>query len=224
MRLRWFMILFIMMAKTMEKYRNKVNRKGLTMGYVDYRLTKRTGLANGFTNIIQNLGGAGRLVDKVIVGFCDVTLDGLHGGEDVMTGPYWSQPNAVADSSLEINLRYNDRDEYTRNLDNLATIFNEARVAETLPPYVSQAEYSGLESTTAITTTTMQSQAMRTSLESAFCWIGLKVKRGERINNQGLDLIYKTEIGGVDNHQLKVWIALKKVARIENGLLTCYFA
>lgn len=211
-------------GETMEKYRNGKGKE-ITMSYVDYRLTKRTGEANGFENIIQDIGGAGRLVDKVIVGFADTQLTGLHGGEDVITGPYWSQANAVADTSLEVNIRYNDRDEYTRNLDNLATIFNESKVAENgNPPYVSQGEYSSLESTTAITTTTLQGQVMRTSLEGAFCWLGFKIKRGERINNQGMTLVYKTAIAGVDTHQLKIWIALKKVARIENGLLTCYFA
>ena len=211
-------------GETMEKYRNGKG-KSITMSYVDYRLTRRTGEANGFGNIIQDIGGAGRLVDKVIVAFCDTELDGLHGGEDLLTGPYWSMANAVADSKLEINIRYNDRDEYTRNLDNLATIFNEAKVAESgNPPYVSQAEFSSLESTTAITTTTLQGQNQRVSLEGALCWLGFKIKRGERINKQGMSLIYKTSIAGADTHELKIWIALKKVAHIENGLLTCYFA
>lgn len=211
-------------GETMEKYRQRVNRTGLTMSYVDYRLTRRTGPVNTFSSIVQNLGGAGRLVDKVILGLTDSSQTGAQ-NEIVILNNYVAIANGQVGAPLTLNIRYNDRDEFTRDLDNPAVQLNESRVAEQgAPMYVTTSEYSSILQPTSITSNNIETRDTRTGLQGSLVWNSFRLKRGERVNNQGIDLVYKTGIVGVDAHELKVWLALRKVARIENGLLTCYFA
>ncbi len=50
-----------------------------------------------------------------------------------------------------------------------------------------------------------------------------RLNRAERVNNKGIDLVYKNTVPG-GNYTLRVWLEMLKVATIENGRMECYFA
>ena len=82
--------------------------------------------------------------------------------------------------------------------------------------------------TSSITAETLEghAQASKTvGLETLFRWNSIRPNKGERINNKGIDLIYKIPSGLTDDtYTLRVYIELLKVATIENGRFNCYFA
>jgi len=211
-------------GETMEKYRRGKGSK-LQFGYVDYRCTRRTGDAAFFTGgFDQNVGGAGRMVDKVIVCCADTELSGDDGGQGLLTNQYFSQAPTSATREMSINVRYNDRDIYTSDLDNLSTIFHETSRAEGLGSNVNvpKGMYT-MKNFSAITENTIQGIEQDTDLGGKICYQSFKFERGERVNNQGITLNYTNNITGANDSTLFVWIALKKIATLENGRLDCYF-
>ena len=210
---------------TMEKYR-RGKGSDLQFAYVDYRLTRRTGSTAVWSGgVVQNVGGAGRMVDKVIVGLADTDLAALDDGALTLTNRYFAQSPNLTTREISVNVRYNDRDEYTRDLDNLSTLFMETSKAEGVgsEPHVPKALYSAYQGDS-ITENTVHGRNQREQLVESFCYQGFRLKRGERVNNQGIDIIYTNDItGALDNHTLFVWIALKKIATLKDGVLDCYF-
>ena len=90
-------------------------------------------------------------------------------------------------------------------------------------PFVPKQFYSPFQAD-ATTTTTLHGRNQQNQLNESFCYQAFKLKRGERVNNQGIDLLYSSDLGlALDNHTLFVWIALKKIATIQNGHMDCYF-
>ncbi len=202
---------------TMEAFRNKANKSGLTYQYHDYRLTKRTASTPAtWTNLVQNVGGAGRFVDKVVVRIGNDTLN----KEKTLFNSYYSQfPSA---GGTTFNIRYNDRYEFPIDRDNSALLFQTMKSAEGQVPFITRQEYSR-EMTNTITNRTFEGIDQRTSLGGNLHYLAVKPEREERINNQGIDIILKGT-WPAESLTLMVWISLRKVARLQNGVLSCYFA
>ena len=202
---------------TMEAFRNKANKSGLTYQYHDYRLTKRTASTPAtWANLVQNVGGAGRFVDKVVVRIGNDTLN----KEKTLLNSYYSQfPSA---GGTTFNIRYNDRYEFPIDRDNSALLFQTMKSAEGQVPFITRQEYSR-EMTDTITARTFEGIDQRTSLGGNLHYLAVKPEREERINNQGIDIILKGT-WPAESLTLMVWISLRKVARLQNGVLSCYFA
>ena len=78
-----------------------------------------------------------------------------------------------------------------------------------------------------ITNSTFEGHEQRlvtTGLGGRFRWTAFRLNRGERVNNKGIDLIYKNTVPAGTNYTLRVWLELLKVATIEGGEMTVYFA
>ena len=202
---------------TMEAFRNKADKSGLTYQYHDYRLTKRTASTPAtWANLVQNVGGAGRFVDKVVVRIGNDTLN----KEKALLNSYYSQfPSA---GGTTFNIRYNDRYEFPIDRDNSALLFQTMKSAEGQVPFITRQEYSR-EMTDTITARTFEGIDQRTSLGGNLHYLAVKPEREERINNQGIDIILKGT-WPAESLTLMVWISLRKVARLQGGRLDCYFA
>ena len=211
-------------GETMEKYR-RGKGSDLQFGYVDYRCTRRTGTAAQFaTGFDQNIGGAGRMVDRVVCALENTTFGAGTQPEELLTNQYYSQgPNQPA-RKLKTNIRYNDRDKYATDLDNLSVIFRETGRAEGLgsEPHVPKAYYSPFQ-VPSISVATIQGNNQSVSFARRFCYNAFKIDRGERVNNQGITLTYTSDITGEEDSTLFVWTALKKIATIKNGYMDSYF-
>lgn len=204
----------------MDKYREK-NKSGLTFQYVDYRLAKRTGNQAAFANLNFQLGGNGRLVSKVIMGlqrnenFTPVSLLNGVGAKDVLPA-----------ESLSINLLYNDLYEFNVDRSNTALLFHTTQHAEGKVPMVTRDEYQ-TSGVSALTTETMEGHAQNSGaagIGGLFRWTAIRPNKGQRVNNKGMDLTYKATGLPADNYTLRVYLEMLKVAKIENGQFSCYFA
>ncbi len=201
----------------MESFRNKANKSGLTYQYHDYRLTKRTSDKSAtWSNLIQNIGGAGRFVDKVVV---RIGSDDSN-KEKTLLNHYYSQHPTTGTSTF--NIRYNDRYEFPIDRDNTALLFQTLKTAEGEVPFVTRQEYSR-EMVNTITERTWEGNQQRSSLGGNLHYLAVKPEREERINNQGIDLVFKGVFPD-ESLTLMAWVSLRKVARIKDGKLDCYFA
>jgi len=206
-------------GEIMEKYRQQ--NPSLTFQYVDYRLAKRTGDQTEFSDLTFQLGGNGRLVSKVIMGlqrnsnFTPVSLLNGVGAKDV-----------PAAQSLSLNLLYNDLFEFNTDRSNAALLFHTTQHAEGKVPMVTRDEYQ-TSGVTALTTETMEGHVQSSGddgLGGLFRWTAIRPNKGQRVNNKGMDLTYKATGLPADDYTLRVYLEMMKVAKIENGRFSCYFA
>ena len=203
------------MAKYVEQNPRKVFQ------YEDYRLAKRTGDQTAFAKLVFNVGGNGRLVSKVISG---LQKDADYVSRSLLLGDAVSKSGG-AGSELKINMRYNDRFEFSVDRDNRALHFHTTQQAEGLVPMVASEQYSA-NPVNSLTTSTFEGRAQNNGdvgLAACFNWTALKPNRMERINNKGIELHYDATVGA-GTYTLRVYLELQKVAVIENGLFDCYFS
>lgn len=203
----------------MEKYAQQ-NPK-LTFQYVDYRLAKRTGDEAAFTDLIFPLGGNGRLVSKVILGlqknenFTPVSLCNGVVAKDV-----------PAAQTISLNLLYNDLYEFNVDRKNTALLFYTTQAAEGKVPMVTRDEYQ-TTGVSALTAETFEGHAQNSGtagLGGVMRWTAIRPNKGQRVNNKGMDLIYKATGLPAETYTLRVYLELLKIATIEDGRFSCYFA
>lgn len=210
-------------GEVMQKYAEQ--NKQLTFSYVDYRLAKRTGDENAFSNLTFPIGGNGRLVSKVL--FALQPHSSLV-SRSLLLGNCARAPDP--DQELTMNLRYNDRFEFSIDRSNKALLFHTTQQAEGQVPMVLRDEYAK-SGTTAVprkmlTSDTFEGHAQSSDigLYGNFNWTAVKPNRNERVNNQGMDLVYKSPTLPAGNYTLRVYLELLKVATIKDGQFNCYFA
>jgi hypothetical protein len=206
-------------GEVMEKY--KQQNPSLTFQYADYRLAKRTGDQAAFADLTFQLGGNGRLVSKVIMGlqrnenFTPVSLLNGVTAKDV-----------PAAQSLSVNLLYNDLYEFNVDRKNPALLFHTTQSAEGKVPMVTRDEYQ-TSGVSALTAETMEGHAQNSGavgIGGLFRWTAIRPNKGQRVNNKGMDLTYKATGLPADTYTLRVYLEMLKVAKIENGMFSCYFA
>jgi len=196
----------------------------LTFQYVDYRLAKRTGNQAAFADLTFPVGGNGRLVSKVILGlqknenFTPVSL---------CNGVIAKDAAGTTDAnSLSLNLLYNDLFEFNTDRSNSALLFHTTQSAEGRVPMVTRDEYQ-TSPTSALTAETMEGHAQSSGtigLGGLFRWTAIRPNKGQRVNNKGIDLVYKSPALPAETYTLRVYLELLKVATIEDGQFNCYFA
>ena len=207
-------------GEIMRKYAEQ--NKKLTFQYVDYRLAKRTGATGAFTNLVFPIGGNGRLVSKVMF-----AMDASKNYTPVSLLNGVVATDTPAAETLSINLLYNDLYEFNRDRVNPALLFHTTQHAEGLPPMVTRDEYQ-TSSVSALTTDTFEGYSQNddiSGLRGLSRWTAIKPNKGQRVNNKGIDLTYKSSaMPGAVNYTLRAYLELVKTATIEAGEFECYFA
>ncbi len=214
----------------MIAYQN-ANRQ-MSFTYMDYRSMKRTLArtgANGAEDFIQNLGGAGRIVNKAI--FCvrdnednaQSILNRYNGIPADVTYDHEDQDTSSA-GSVTTNLKYNDTYVYPIDVSNMARHFHNVVASEGKVPFVSREMYSDQAESIGAVTTEGQDQA--TDLAGKFFWQSIRLNKNERVNSRGIELYQKivTLPAGSSGYELIAWLELVKVATFDDGYLECYFA
>ena len=122
----------------------------ITINHFDYRHSK-TSLTSAVAaqQNIRNLGGAGRIVTKVITGVQSDNTD-----QRSTTGQYHAMvptpdytfgetpTGAKENGSIAYNIKYNDKFLYPIDVKNSARHFHNVAQAEGVPPFVTREEYS----------------------------------------------------------------------------------
>jgi len=188
-------------------------KDGLVFSYQDFQLTKQSLTADQASNVNRNLGGAGRLVDKV---FWFVSNE--NASTNTLLGPL----NAVSpdgEGKLTANLRINDKYLYPIDITNPSRHFHNLTHAQSGVPYLSMDEYCNFGSGAAgkgglVGTLEGYNQ---NEMSGQFFYHGIRNNMNERINSQGvtLEASYTTLAGG--NYTLFAWISVAKEVRIQDG-------
>jgi len=209
----------------MEQYRQA--NPNMTFSYVDYQFVKRTvPVAEYTTGLIQNLGGAGRIVNKVFVG-TQVTSDDSQAllNDYVAEGPGFG---ATTVGTVTTNLKYNDNFLYPIDVSNNARHFHNVFSAEGRVPYISRDLYRGEGQLATNNTATPGSVEFEdypadTQLAQKFFYTAYRLNKGERVNSRGIEL-YDTRatMGGAGT--MRAYLQVVKVASLRDGIFTTVFA
>ena len=212
----------------------------MSWNYVDYRLTKRSyieGASTVQTPQVLNVGGAGRIVNKLIVGMFD---DGAGTtGKNVLNGFHSkSASNNTANlnvGQLTTNVRYNDHYLYPIDRTLSAIQFHDVVQTEQNVPYVSRDQYNqegGGTTGGGLAATFYNGHSCRgpnTGIRGNFCWNAHRLNRNERINSRGIELetLYSAlpdANGTGSTFTQRCWIEIVRTATLRDGFMDCYWA
>jgi len=208
----------------MERYR--MANQDMSFTFVDYRLVERsTGQTAVESGIVQNLGMANRQVSRIVA---TLAPPATTTNETTIMGQYQSlaplvTANGVQDSKTRYNIRYNDRFEFTSDVDNPARLFSILTESEGVP-FLSRFDYS--EQGTILGGYTAQYQLegtynMGNNLEGQFFYLGTRLTNG-RVGQRGIEVHLTGTFANLD--LLRVYCEYMRVARLSNGYIEVFNA
>ena len=215
-------------GQTMTDYQN-ANRE-MNFNYVDYRLTKRTYAYNDTNKQILNVGGAGRIVNKIFVAMGQDSASNVG-----LLNSYISQAPSLSGSNvgrLTTNVRYNDHFLYPIDRTLGAIQFHDIVQTEQNVPYISKDEYNQEGGGTGGGGLSTNANDQYNGLPLDDEWRGKynyqahRLNRNERINSRGIELetTYNLALTGSDNYTQRVWIELVRSATLRDGQMDIFYA
>jgi len=207
--------------ETMEAYAQA--NQNLSFQYIDYELSKfSVSKAAANTGIIRNIGGAGRIVNKVITALSRDALTALN--QNKLSGNFEAihpvQDDAVNQDRVTTNVRYNDEYLYPIDVKNDAYHFNNTFQAKGRPPMVTRDMFCGQGGATGLRKfeETVLASALY-GIPNTFFYQCHKLNKNPRINQKGIEL-YQTLVDTEDvASTMRVWIEVMKVATLVDGKL-----
>lgn len=210
----------------MTAYQNANNNMSFT--YVDYRLVKHTvdNSADESQSIILNVGGAGRVVNKLFFGLsrADTTAIPQRSGLFNLYSSYGSGEDSADNlGAVSHNVRYNDKFLYPIDIKNNARLFHNMQQAEGSVPFISKDEYVG--ELGLISERKVFGYQAYDSLETTNFWVEDRLNRNERVNSRGIE-IYQTwgALEGGLVYTMRCWLEIVKYATLQDGILQTYYA
>lgn len=206
----------------MERYANA--NKDLNFSFVDYRVieatTSHTDLGSG---IVRNLGMANRLVPRVIT-----TLPCTAQNEESILGGVNSiapfiNASGIQDDTLKYNIRYNDRYEYTSDIDNTARLFSAFTDSEGVP-FLNRTMYAA-QGNMLEDTEDFEGRNQDTNLEGQLFYVGSRLTNG-RVGQRGIELHLSGTwpSSGRPPTLLRCYCEYLRVARLVDGMVEIYNA
>jgi hypothetical protein len=208
----------------MEQYASQ--NQNLQFAYVDYRLAKRTVTESSGRNLILNIGGAGRICNKVVQMLTfdadDGDLSVLANFSSVGPAPDVTLENVASkNGSLTYNLRYNDHFLFPVDVDNNARHFHNIVQAEGKVPFVTRQEYSGEG---LVLGGKIEGYDQDQVLQNAFFYIANRLNRNERVNSRGIEAYVDYQTLSAGNYTIRFYVELVRMAQLRNGVLDIQFA
>ncbi len=197
----------------------------LSFAYVDYRLAKRTIDATSGRNLILNMGGAGRICNKVVQ---SLSKDDIL-GQNVLNNFQSKGPNAsltaedVAslNGSLTYNLRYNDHFLFPVDVVNNARHFHNIVQTEGKVPFITRQEYSGEG---LVLGGEIEEYTQTGQFTNSFFYLANRLNRNERVNSRGIEAYIDYDTLPAGSHTLRLYIELVRMASLNNGMLDIAYA
>ena len=222
----------------MEQYAQQ--NADLSFTFMDYRLAKRSiavsasGSEASTGQLIMNVGGAGRLVTKVITGVSDDSdktnsmLQNYHARG--MKRIYSGDEAARRNGELTTNIKYNDHFLYPVDVTNSAQQFHNLVQAEGMVPFIAREEYN-FEGQ-GITPGTYEGHPQNNQhqgLVNNFFYQAYKLNRNERINSRGLELyntydMFANRTDSPNTMTQRSYLELIRVAQLRDGIMDVFFA
>ena len=211
----------------MERY--AAANRDMSFSFVDYRLVEHTTTGTQIgSGVIRNLGMANRLVPRVIT---TLPYDKDTFNESTLLGQFVSISPVVNASSVEgattklrYNIRYNDRFEYTSDVDNTARLFSIITDSEGIP-FVGRSEYSGQSLTGITNVTKYMGREQRANLQGHLFYLGSRLTNG-RVGQRGIELHLTGEFAtsGRQVNLMRNYCEYLRVARLVDGIFEVYNA
>jgi hypothetical protein len=233
----------------MEAYANA--NRSLQFQYTDYRLSKfsvdETTLSS---QGIRNIGGAGRIISKIIWGINDATWNaGFIQNKYMAIAPNRDYQNdgggaqtGNSQGSATFNLKMNEQFLFPVDVSNTARHFHNVVQSEGSVPFLSRETFSkeGISLALGVynpnvmipgngeddnfgageTTVGVGGQYPGTQFWNAF-----RLNRGERVNSRGIELYFKQDVDATAAGTVqRVWLETLRTASLNDGELTCYYA
>ena len=210
-------------GELMSKYRDQ--NPVLEWTYNDYRLNKRSYADTTLEQQqILDVGGAGRIVSKVITGLEKVVAD----PDEQILNAFEAHSPDVANNNNGIfttNLIYNDHRLYPIDRSNPALHFHDLVQAEQNIPNVSRQGYNkqggGLTDAEYLGMT--QSSSIE-GLNGKFHYIAYRPNRNERVNSKGIQLQLQYSDLETGNYIHRTWLELVKTATLNRGIFSTDFS
>jgi len=216
----------------MEQYAQA--NANMSFNYVDYQFVKRDVSSAEFAGqLIQNVGGAGRIVNKICV-----QVENKKPFDQGLINNYGSDTplvTALGTGTIETNLRYNDLFLYPIDVTNSARQFHNILMTEGRVPHIcrdfysgqgqlaKEAEFGAFEDYAIGAAPGGGSTALVSDLRSRANWHCYRLNRGERVNSRGIELYDKrTTMSG--SSTLRVWIQVVRMAQLVDGKMEVMYA
>lgn len=197
--------------------------------YKDYRLTKTSLSVEDAKNSVRNLGGAGRIVTRVITGIHDDNrTDRFMLNKYSAIAPERDYTSGTKkNGTLTTNIRMNDFFVFPIDLSNSAVLFDKTARSERSFPFVTREEYSAEGDV--LTTENFHGTAQNgsTGLLGNFFFQSYRLPVG-RVNARGLELTTKCDalaaLAAGQTYTQRTYIEIEKVAELRDGFLTVGFS
>ena len=221
--------------------------RNLQFNYMDYTLSKYS-LNDGNKvpsgQLIRNIGGAGRMVNRIFFGVAQVSADPV--GDLPVRGVTAFAPErnyANVNKALRvqgkatINLKYNDTFLFPIDVDNNARHFHNTASAEGITPScVPRDAFSGEGelittgslncATSAVTFTGPPASNPLSTLSGKFFYPAMKMMEGQRVNSRGLELYmtWSDSVANTNGYVQRVWLECMKSLQLTNGRVSISYA
>ena len=217
----------------METYRRE--NSSFQHRFSEPRLT-RTTLATqaDAQNVIRNVGGAGRVVDSMIVGVTSdkmsefFSASGTSNAKGLLNDYRAIAPEMSAARTygqLVANVKKNDEFLYPLDRSNTALHFHGVTDTEGAPPHVTRAQYSRQGNSLVTNKFEGYTVSGQNEMTGQFFYNAYKLNDGERVDSRGLELHHKYQNLKTTEapYTSRCWIELMKVMVITEGVVECYF-
>tara|TARA_R110000782_G_scaffold176376_2_gene267411 strand:+ start:1 stop:1356 length:1356 start_codon:yes stop_codon:yes gene_type:complete len=208
----------------------------ININHMDYRHSKVSVSATvAKSTQIRNLGGANRIVTKVITG-----IQASEANDSSLLNQYHAMCCEVnyargqtsgSNGQQTMNIRYNDHFLFPIDVKNSARHFHNTAQSEGMVPFVTREEYSA--EGTALTPDEFMgyvqdkgsSNTDATGLMGRFAWNGFRLNRNERINSRGIELFSQFQnLDEAGTYIQRSWIELVKLTQLIDGYVSTEFA
>ena len=220
----------------MEAYRSA--NQVITMNHFDYRHSKVSVSSTTDDGQLQirNLGGAGRIVTKVMTGLqpdetaTDIGITNKMCSISPARAYAFGEAPAAGkqNGSLTVNIKYNDRFLYPIDVVNPSRQFHNTAQAEGMVPFVTREEFCA--EGTALTNDVFMKYAQGTGdggggaeegILGRFNWLSYRLNRNERINSRGIEYFSKYEgLANGSPYIQRSWLELAKITTLAGGYVT----
>ncbi len=217
----------------METYRKENSQ--FQHRFSEPRLTKTTLATQADAqNQIRNVGGAGRVVDSMIVGVTSdkmsefFSASGTSNAKGLLNDYRGIAPEMSAARTygqLVANVKKNDEFLYPLDRSNTALHFHGVTDTEGSPPHVTRAEYSRQGDSLVANKFEGYTFNGQNEMTGQFFYNAYKLNDGERVDSRGLELHHKYQNLKTTEapYTSRCWIELMKVMVINEGVVECYF-
>ena len=204
----------------MEQLQNATGPGSLyePFSYSDFRLNKRSlTKVQAETENIINIGGAGRIVSKVISGLFDDNAT-----DKSMLNIYGPRAPSLSinnNTLLTTNLRYNNRYLYPVDRSNPALLYETLVQSEQNVAHCTRQEYDREGPLGGITTEdTFMGHAQNSAtvgLDGQFFWNAYRLNRNEVIDSRGIEVEVKYGLVQNVTHTYRTWLEMVREGRLD---------